>query len=316
MPSVYTRLRNLNQIYLGSNSISGSIPASFGSPNQPYFQVVALQNNTFSGTIPPGLVNGSNMCILLLNDNVLRGGLPPLSPALFLPKCTLYSGTYASSQFRPAVLVHNNRLSCHLPKEPRVASTKAGPNRNHGNNRCGNNSYPTCLNHSDGYPNGTCGLPVTLTEGVFLKRMNTTNSLFLAGNLFSTTPAADNWNSTWSGGSLPEWMASTEHGDPMTRGAPFLYQHNDGWFHLLSSFTLPTLYICGGALALALVTHGLVWRAKGACIQTFDDSNKMHGRTASLNGLLSSALARWSVPFLVLAMVPLYINGAKYVVNE
>jgi len=97
---------------------------------------IPLENNSLTGTIPNGIVNGSNLCILLLNDNRLRGRLPPLSPPLFRPKCTIYSGPQASSQFRPAILVHNNRLSCSLPRAPRVV----GPSDYHGDNYCGNNS--------------------------------------------------------------------------------------------------------------------------------------------------------------------------------
>ena len=115
-------------------------PASSGGGD---LQVVTLQNNSLTGTIPPSLTNGSNICILLLNDNRLRGRLPPLSPSLFRPKCTIYSGYQVSSQFRPAILVHNNRLSCSLPGAPLAL----GASRHHyvGANECGNNSYPQCL---------------------------------------------------------------------------------------------------------------------------------------------------------------------------
>ena len=122
LPSAWSRLRHLSQLYLDTNRLSGSIPSTWGggsgggestepppgqqggllstSPNQPVLQVVTLQNNSLTGTIPNGIVNGSNLCILLLNDNRLRGRLPPLSPSLFRPKCTIYSGALASSQFR------------------------------------------------------------------------------------------------------------------------------------------------------------------------------------------------------------------------
>ena len=83
LPSTFSRLRNLNQVYLDNNHFVGPIPSSWGGANQPVLQVFALQNNSLTGSIPPSLVNGSNMCILLLNDNRLRGCLPPLSPALF-----------------------------------------------------------------------------------------------------------------------------------------------------------------------------------------------------------------------------------------
>jgi hypothetical protein len=132
LPSEWSRLHHLSQLYLDTNRLSGSIPSSYGgsgsgsgsgsrgsrrgdsgvgeddsgvstdnnTANQPYLQVLTLQRNTLTGTIPPGLTNGSNMCILLLNDNHLRGRLPPLSPALFRHNCTIYSGTQFSSHFR------------------------------------------------------------------------------------------------------------------------------------------------------------------------------------------------------------------------
>jgi hypothetical protein len=263
-------MRYINQIYLDSNDLAGSIPSSWGGANQPYLQVVALQNNLLTGSIPNGTVNGSNLCILLLNDNRLRGRLPPLSPALFRPYCTIYSGHQASSQFRPAVLVHNNRLSCSLPGAPRVV----GPSDYRGTNVCGNNSYPgnypryDCTVPAPQYalPNGTCDLNVTLSEGIFLKPTNFANSLFLAGNRFSaantSTPSADDVAGGIQSGVLPKWMESNTHGDPMTKGAPFLYLHTGEWDHILSSFTKPAAYLVGGALALALVTHGLVWRVR------------------------------------------------------
>jgi hypothetical protein len=137
LPSAWSRLRHISQLYLDTNRLSGSIPASSGGGD---LQVVTLQNNSLTGTIPSSLTNGSNICILLLNDNRLRGRLPPLSPSLFRPKCTIYSGYQVSSQFRPAILVHNNRLSCSLPGAPLAL----GASRHHyvGANECGNNSYP------------------------------------------------------------------------------------------------------------------------------------------------------------------------------
>jgi hypothetical protein len=192
--------------------------------------VITLQNNSLTGTIPNGIVNGSNLCILLLNDNRLRGRLPPLSPSLFRPKCTIYSGPQASSQFRPAVLVHNNRLSCSLPGAPRVTG---GASDYHGNNLCGINSRSdprfNCSAPAPqwGYPDGWCGVPITVSEGIFLKRANTPNSLFLAGNRFSTAnasaPSADDAAGGVQSGLLPKWMENNTHGDPMTKGAPFLY---------------------------------------------------------------------------------------------
>ena len=300
-------------------------------PNQPDLQVVALQNNSLVGTIPPGIINGSNLCILLLNDNRLRGRLPPLSPALFRPHCTIYSGLSSSSQFRPAVLVHNNRLSCKLPGEPRVAAASDY----HGSNICGNNSYPGIhpgfnppVNCSAPVPtylffNGTCDLPITVSKGIFLKPANTTNSLFLAGNRFSTAPtfgAAPSDDDIAGGiqrGELPKWMGNETHGDPMTKGAPFLYLHTDGWMNILSSFTVPLTYLIGGALALALATYGLVWRVRkrldvqSSGAHSFDDSINMHGRTSKLHDLLIRSMAWWSGP-LVLVMMPLYIVGANY----
>jgi hypothetical protein len=191
-------------------------------------------------------------------------------------------------------------------------------------------------------------LPVTLREGIFVESTNNTNSLFLAGNRFSTAdafgvnPTAADIAGGIERGELPEWMMNSTHGDPMARGAPFLYLHTGGFYHVLRSFTIPAVYFVGGALALALVTHGLVWRwpwhfashglvwgarhdprsseidkrlaAHGLVWRsgtgTFDDNVGMHGRTAELHNLLTRTIAWVTVP-LVLVMMPLYIAGAN-----
>jgi hypothetical protein len=332
LPSEWSRLHNLSQLYLDNNKFAGTIPSSWGGEtdgplptqvNQPNFQVVTMQHNSLTGIIPRGLANGDNMCILLLNDNRLRGRLPPLSPGLFRPNCTIYSGKQFSSQFRPAILVYNNRLSCSMPGAPLVT----GPSRYYGLNTCGiHNPYCGVPAPEFNFPDGTCDVPVTASEGVFLKPAFNTNSLFLLGNRFSTTAATGIARSIGdtAGGiqidQLPRWMENETHGDPMTKGARFLYLHTGGFDHVLSSFTKPTAYFFGGALILALVTHGLVWRAQSCTLEInnncaplplFDDSVSMHDRTAQLHGLLIRNMAYWSGP-LVLVMVPLYVTGAHY----
>ena len=120
-----------------------------------------------------------------------------------------------------------------------------------------------CSAPAPDYPDGWCGVNITTSEGMFLKPTNTPNSLFLAGNRFSTANAsalsADDVTRGIQSGRLPKWMENNTHGDPMTKGAPFLYLHVGGWDHILSSFTKPAVYLLGGALTLALVTYGLVW---------------------------------------------------------
>ena len=170
-------------------------------------QVLTLQHNYLTGSIPPGIVNGSQLCFLLLNDNRLRGHLPSLSPALFRPSCTIYSGKRFSSQFRPAVLVHNNRLSCTLRGKPNATDLSGY----HGNNQCGNNSYPQCNGDFRFYPSGYCSEPVTVSAGIQIVS-SFTNNLFLAGNRFSAKPEARPWTHTGReeigtrSGHLPDWM--------------------------------------------------------------------------------------------------------------
>ena len=329
LPAAWSHLRNLSQLYLDTNQFSGSIPSSWGGgirpsdggdrgnngdkkatssgANQPYLQVVTLQSNSLTGTIPPGIINGSNLCILLLNDNRLRGPLPPLSPALFRSNCTIFSGLRYSSQFRPAILVHNNRLSCSLPGTPTAAQEVLDYQ---GNNICGRNN-DQCKNKST--PHAWCNNPVTPKEGMTSVTKNFTNSLFLAGNRFSTTYAT-----VWglNSGLLPDWVSNNANGDPMASIAPFLFRHLGGWIHILSDFTIPALYLLGGALMLAIATYGVVAMKPSSSTDVIGggdrESINMHKRTAAMHDLLLNRNMVCSGMVLALVLVPLYFSGAQY----
>ena len=101
----------------------------------------------------------------------------------------------------------------------------------------------------------------------------------------------------------------------MTDGAPFLYLLPDG---IMSSFTIPTVYLIAGLLALALSTHGITWSVTRGVYrgnntphnETFNDFVDMHDRTATLHGLLVRGILYWGAPVL-LVMLPLYIAGSN-----
>ncbi len=62
-------------LILGSNNLSGFIPAAIGELEQ--LQVLSLNNNQLAGTIPVGIGNLSALTSLGLNDNNLSGPFPP-----------------------------------------------------------------------------------------------------------------------------------------------------------------------------------------------------------------------------------------------
>ena len=101
----------------------------------------------------------------------------------------------------------------------------------------------------------------------------------------------------------------------MTIGAPFLYLQPDG---IMSSFTIPAVYLIAGLLALALSTHGITWSVTRGVYkgnntphnETFNDFVDMHDRTAKLHGLIVRGMLYWGAPVL-LVMLPLYIAGSN-----
>jgi hypothetical protein len=145
----------------------------------------------------------------------------------------------------------------------------------------------------------------------------TTNSLFLAGNRFSTADGT-----VTRGGLLPDWVTNTSYGDPMALSAPFLYRHLGGLVHILSVYTVPMAYVLGGALALALVTRGIGVMTCCCCSRemTRHDSRgksvNMHMRTANMHDFLISRGAAVSGVTLVVVLVPLYVRGARYYMFE
>ena len=115
LPAAWAKLNNLRSLYLHENSFRGSIPDKWPQ-NMKSLQVFAAQRNQLQGTIPLALLNSSAMCILLLSDNRLQGRISHVSSSFKRPECIVTTDSTTSSSFRPALLLHNNRLSCALPR--------------------------------------------------------------------------------------------------------------------------------------------------------------------------------------------------------
>ena len=180
------------QLSLKSNTLDGTLPPSWGPDVAPHaalsqrqpaprhdsrylgtnltdLQVFTAQNNRLGGTIPEGLLAGDKRCIVLLNDNQLRGRIVKLSPGFFRRNCTISAGQNYLSWFRPSLLLHNNRLSCALPAAPTTSNDadSGGP-------------YTLCENRD--HP--------PLPEGNFVDNASWAhdfNSLLLPGNRFQGT---------------------------------------------------------------------------------------------------------------------------------
>ena len=155
-------------------------------------QVFAAQRNQLQGTIPSALLNSSTICILLLSDNRLRGRISHVSSSFKRPECIVTTDTATSSSFRPALLVHNNRLSCALPRHVSRGNARDPET---------DELVPECRRISgEG-------------DGNFSKLKPPSqyfNSLLLPGNRFDGD-AED--------GNLSDWAYRSETGDPMATHA-------------------------------------------------------------------------------------------------
>lgn len=68
-------LKDLSYLNLGNNSLWGPIPVGIGS--LPMLQILVLQDNHLTGTVPPDTFNNSALKVLsLVSNNNLTGTIP------------------------------------------------------------------------------------------------------------------------------------------------------------------------------------------------------------------------------------------------
>ncbi|KZV35082.1 putative LRR receptor-like serine/threonine-protein kinase-like [Dorcoceras hygrometricum] len=74
IPLELTKLRDLVELWLDNNSLSGSIPDFSGCPN---LKKIHLENNQLTGELPSSLEELPNLKELYVQDNMLSGRVPP-----------------------------------------------------------------------------------------------------------------------------------------------------------------------------------------------------------------------------------------------
>jgi Leucine-rich repeat (LRR) protein len=76
MPSSLSYLRFLTEIFANDNKLSGSLERVFNSANQVNLATVLLNNNEFTGTLPPSLFALPSLSTVVLVSNCFSGSLP------------------------------------------------------------------------------------------------------------------------------------------------------------------------------------------------------------------------------------------------
>lgn len=147
IPWCLNDVKSLEVLTLHRNALTGSIPGAFGRLN---LSLLTLHDNRLSGAIPQDLAKATRLSLVSAHLNDLEGPIPPLelkndcaddnsfvaSSKLFpIMTCRMASPLFCStaglqkycpkacglcneaSSHGPVFLVHQNRLSCRLPKE-------------------------------------------------------------------------------------------------------------------------------------------------------------------------------------------------------
>lgn len=76
LPSSLSNAHNLTSFIIQANQLSGPMPAWSGT-DFPFLQILYLNNNQFTGTIPPSYASFPSMSQLFLYGNQLTGTIPP-----------------------------------------------------------------------------------------------------------------------------------------------------------------------------------------------------------------------------------------------
>uniref|UniRef100_A0ACD5XHH3 Uncharacterized protein n=1 Tax=Avena sativa TaxID=4498 RepID=A0ACD5XHH3_AVESA len=117
--------RNISYMDLSRNSFSGTLPSDFGSP---LLQELLLYNNSISGTIPSSICSLSQLAVMDLSGNKLRGEVPsceedsnPHMPSLRLVNLNTnnlsgeFPRVFRSSMYLAFIDLSYNRFSGDLP---------------------------------------------------------------------------------------------------------------------------------------------------------------------------------------------------------
>ncbi|XP_042039611.1 receptor-like protein 35 [Salvia splendens] len=134
IPFELGKLTSLREMYLGANSLEGSIPSSI--ENMGLLQILSLSQNHLVGPIPHDLFKKmTSLIYLFFNDNNLSGSIPPSI------------GNMKSVQY---IYLFNNDLSGPIPSS--IGNLRRAYTLNLGNNNLSGN-IPTSIRNMMGLVN-------------------------------------------------------------------------------------------------------------------------------------------------------------------
>jgi hypothetical protein len=301
LPATWATMSNLDLLFLRNNFLKSSIPPVWFDNSSGSgllgLQVFDASHNQLTGHIPIGLLNSSELCILLLNDNQFTGRVGAISPSFFRPYCTpaptrSANGYLGPLPFLPALLLENNRLSCALPSRPANAPTKLNdsailaqcvaqfPDQSLQRKKENGNHFPTGFRRCQELFNGTG---------------RHYSTMILSGNLFD--------------GPLPKLGNMS---DPMWQSAPFLhFDRGTSFNNAIPGFTTIVAYILGGMLLIVQARSFVTSE-----VFNIDTENRTHDELVDMRfSRLCSLLVPWIGGYACVQLcvsLPAYITGGHY----
>ncbi|KAL4627808.1 hypothetical protein ACB092_05G192300 [Castanea dentata] len=189
LPLSLTNLTNLSLLCMGHNLISGELDPRLFS-NWTRLEFLELQNNNFSGVIPPQIGLLTNLKQLALMNNHIFGSIPPDIGNLINLVALALSGNHLMGPIPPSlgnlskvtvVYLHQNRLSGPLPqtiqnaknlKDLRVFKNQlSGPVPQGLANLSSLEKLELCGNYFSGHLPPVCPIPKSLRNCKSLKRL-------------------------------------------------------------------------------------------------------------------------------------------------